>query len=40
MECSNEIDMKMFSKGGYLEKILAVTSFIYLITVKSMAEYP
>lgn len=40
MECSNEIDMKMFSKGVYLEKILAATSFICLITVKSPGEYP
>lgn len=40
MECSNEIDMKMFSKGVYPQKVLAVTSSICLITVKGMAEYP
>lgn len=40
MECSNETDMKMFSKIVYLEEILAMTSFICLITVKSTAEYP
>lgn len=39
-ERSNEIDMKMFSRGVYLEEILAATSFICLIAVKRTGEYP
>lgn len=40
MERSNETDVKTSRKRVYLEEILAVTSFICLIRVKSTAADP